>query len=391
MLALTAKYSNMPYQMKKNPFKLPSLLTPDPSASIARSLVLYGRALDVSRAVTRDEASKLKEAGERQRKKADKRNLYLLREGSTYLPPSLFSPASSLRTPFIWPLTLCPDAFSAVILPNSPAADQLPPTEVEKRTQSFNARRALLRSNPSLFVSRTRLSVRQIPLFVSERMLKRLAIHSIRAFKNEVKEGKREPLSIDELTEPVPAEGADEDVKMEGEEDSPQQEKGKAKRGAKDRGRNTGVKQAKIVCQQDRVDAVTGKGRSKGYGFLELARHADALRVLRWANNSPAVGRLFEEWWKAELEDLVAAEKKKPEGTRDEGRIKRIREEIEKGVPPKSKGTLIVEFSIENIQVVQRRAAKTGPAGKERERKKGAKGGREQKVTAVGSYFGFVS
>lgn len=69
-------------QTKKNPFKLPSLLTPDPSASIAQNLVLHGRTLDVSRAVTRDEASKLKEEGERQREKADKRNLYLLREGS---------------------------------------------------------------------------------------------------------------------------------------------------------------------------------------------------------------------------------------------------------------------------------------------------------------------
>ena len=45
--------------------------------------------MDVIRAVTREEAGKLKEAGERQREKADKRNLYLLREGSA----SLFSPA----------------------------------------------------------------------------------------------------------------------------------------------------------------------------------------------------------------------------------------------------------------------------------------------------------
>ena len=114
------------------------------------------------------------------------------------------------------------------------------------------------------------------------------------------------------------------------EDDTPQ--KGKGKHGAKDKGRNTGVKQAKIVRQQDRVDAVTGKGRSRGYGFLELGTHADALRVLRWANNAAAVGPLFEEWWQAELEDAVAAEKRKPEGTRDDARIKRVREEIEKGV-----------------------------------------------------------
>ena len=47
-------------------------------------------------------------------------------------------------------------------------------------------------------------------------MLKRLAIHSIRAFEKEVKEGKREPLTADELAEPVPGEDAEsEDVKME--------------------------------------------------------------------------------------------------------------------------------------------------------------------------------
>ena len=68
-------------QKKKNPFVLPSILTPDPSSSLARSLVLHGRTLDVVRAVTRDVAGRLKEEGERMREKADKRNMYLLREG----------------------------------------------------------------------------------------------------------------------------------------------------------------------------------------------------------------------------------------------------------------------------------------------------------------------
>ncbi|KAI9063670.1 RNA-binding domain-containing protein [Trametes sanguinea] len=338
-----------PAIVKKNPFKMPSLLTPDPSASIAQNLVLHGRTLDVSRAVTRDEATRLKEIGERQREKADKRNLYLLREG--------------------------------IILPNTPAAELLPPTEVEKRTQSFNARRALLRSNPSLFVSRTRLSVRQLPLFVTERMLKRLGIHAVRAFEAEVKEGKREPLTEDELTErpTEPDADADGDVKMEGSDDedaSSKKPKGKGGKFSKKTGRPTGVKQAKIVRQQDRVDPVTGKGRSRGYGFLELTTHADALRVLRWANNNPAVGRLFEQWWRAELEALIEAEKRKKQNERDEQRIKRIREELEKGVPPKSRGTLIVEFSIENVQVVQRRSAKQqGVVGKPGEGAKGAKDG----------------
>ena len=58
-----------------------SILTPDPSAPSAQSLVLHGRTLDVVRAVTREEAGKLKEAHEKAREKADKRNMYLLREG----------------------------------------------------------------------------------------------------------------------------------------------------------------------------------------------------------------------------------------------------------------------------------------------------------------------
>ncbi|KAI0916243.1 hypothetical protein AcW1_009926 [Taiwanofungus camphoratus] len=303
--------------LKKNPFKLPSLLTPDPSASIAQNLVLHGRTLDVIRAVTRDEAGKLKEAGERQREKADKRNLYLLREG--------------------------------IILPNTPAAESLSTTEVEKRTQSYNARRALLRSNPSLYVSRTRLSIRQLPLFVTERMLKRLAIHAVRTFEKEVEEGIRQRLTDDELAEAASA--ADhEEMKKE-----PGSEKKSKKDTKRKGGRDTGVKQAKIVRQADRVDSVTGKGRSRGYGFLEMATHANALRVLRWANNNFEVGALFEGWWKVELEGLVKIEKKKD--VKDESRLKRLKEELEKGTPVKSKGTLIVEFSIENVQVVQRRAA----------------------------------
>jgi nucleolar protein 4 len=58
-----------------------SILTPDPSAASVQSLVLNGRTLDVVRAVTRDEATRLKEDGEKRREKADKRNIYLLREG----------------------------------------------------------------------------------------------------------------------------------------------------------------------------------------------------------------------------------------------------------------------------------------------------------------------
>ncbi|KAJ6606609.1 hypothetical protein DFH09DRAFT_1242093 [Mycena vulgaris] len=287
---------------KKNPFILPSILTPDPSSTLARSLVLHGRTLDIVRAVTRDVAGKLKEDGERKREKADKRNMYLLREG--------------------------------VILPNTPAADTLTSTEIERRTSSYNARRTLLKSNPSLFISKTRLSVRQIPIFVTERLLKRLAMHAVRAFQDDVKAGSRAGLTADELAEVKPKQKMTKKMLL---------------------GRRTGVKQTKIVRQPERVDPVTGKGRSKGYGFVEMQKHADALRVLRWANNNPNAGPLFEAWWKDELQDLIKAEKAKADGDRDDARLRRLKEELDKGNTKKSRGTLIVEFSIENITTIQRR------------------------------------
>ncbi|PPQ96919.1 hypothetical protein CVT26_005905, partial [Gymnopilus dilepis] len=320
---------------KKNPFSLPSLLTPDPSSSLAQSLVLHGRTLDCVRAVTRDVAGKLKEENERAREKADKRNMYLLREG--------------------------------VILPNSPAAATLTPAEIERRTSSFNARRALLKSNPSLFISKTRLSVRQIPIFVTERMLKRLVIHAIKAFNKEVKEGSRTGLTADELAAdkaPVDVDRAVDGIKEEDDEEV--DKKGDKKKKKKFTGRDTGVKQTKIVRQAERIDPITLKGRSKGYGFVELHKHSDALRFLRWANNNPAVGPLFEAWWKDEVEALLKAERAKEEGTRDEARMKRLKEELGRaeemeemgeGKGRKTKGSLIVEFSIENVQVVQRRSA----------------------------------
>ena len=234
-----------------------------------------------------------------------------------------------------------------MVLPNSPAAETIPVAELEKRTNSFNARRTMLRSNPSLYVSKTRLSIRQIPLFVTERVLKRLAIHSVREFGAEVKKGIRECLSPDELAEPVEIDdqGGQEIIKTEADVKSKRKAKGV---------RPTSVKQAKIVRQSDRIDPVTGKGRSRGYGFVEMHTHADALRVLRWANNNADVGVLFNQWWREELADLLKQEKAKE--SPDEARVKRMKDEMAAPSKP-AKGSLIVEFSIENIQVVQRRTA----------------------------------
>lgn len=252
-----------------------------------------------------------------------------------------------------------------MIFPNSPAAATISPVELEKRTASFNARRALLKSNPTLFVSKTRMSIRQLPLFTTERSLKRLGVHAVRAFESEVKSGSREPLTVDELRDHA------EEATGSGQSDASDSEAEKVKAKKRKRkfvGRDSGVLQSKIVRQNDRVDALTGKGKSRGYGFLEMNRHSDALRVLRWANNNPAVGELLEQWWTSEVEEHIKRlkmedGKKKGDDTAEdvELRLRRLKDELERlksGEGKKSRKTLIIEFSIENAQVVNRRKEK---------------------------------
>ena len=191
---------------------------------------------------------------------------------------------------------------------------------MDARQSSFDARKSLLRSNPSLYISRTRLSIRQIPLYVTDGMLKRLANYAIREFDRDVKGGHQKPLTADELVTFVPdASGAKESA-----HDKVERKKGVPL------GK---VRQSKILRQNDRVDPVTGLGRSKGYGFLELGSHADALRFLRWANANKEVNRLFRTWWREEL-DKMLEQVEKGEGKLGKGvkvsekddRLKRLRE-----------------------------------------------------------------
>ena len=238
-----------------------------------------------------------------------------------------------------------------MVFPNSPAAADLPEAEVEKRQTSFNARRTLLKSNPSLYISKTRLSIRQLPLFATDRTLKRLAIHAVRAFDEEVKADEREGLSrAEELDATLsPALQA-------------RKEKGKGKQRGE---RETVVIQSKVVRQNEKLDPLSGQGRSKGYGFLEMRSHQAALKVLRWANNNQAVGHLFSEWHKEEMKDwlekcktgLAVAREKKDEKQIEEleGRTKRLEHRLgEKDVKDggmRGGKTLLIEFSIENVQV----------------------------------------
>ncbi|CAG8687345.1 20216_t:CDS:10, partial [Gigaspora rosea] len=170
------------------------------------------------KAVDRDEAHRLTEENKNKKQKEDRRNIYLIKEGDAALLTS---------------------------------------SEVAKRSTSFSTRKNLLAKNPNLFISKTRLSVRNLPLSVDEKKLKNLGKESIKKFKEEVKHGKR-----GDLTKTEKSEGWDKLVH---------------------------IKQAKIVRSKDRIDSTMQKLRSKGYGFLEYTQHSHALAALRYLNNNPDI------------------------------------------------------------------------------------------------------
>lgn len=254
----------------------PSLLE-DTTGDLSRQYTLDGRVLQISEAVDRGEAKRLTVAGTsfREIRDKDKRRLYLLSEGTI---PS-----------------------------NSPLRDQLSPSEIKLREDSAKQRQALIRGNPSLHLSLTRLSVRNIPRFMTSKDLKELARKAVVGFATEVKAGGRQPLSKEE--------------NMRGGTTSKE-----AERARKLKGKGI-VKQAKIVfegIEGGKVQENSGAGRSRGYGFVEYTSHRWALMGLRWLNGH-AVGK-----------ELVT-EQQRAEG------------------PQERKKRLILEFAIENAQVVARR------------------------------------
>ena len=319
-----------------------SILMPDPSSSTASRLRLHGRVVAAVPAVSREDADRLRE--DRDIKgKGDRRNLYLMREG--------------------------------VIFPGLPRAKELHASDMTARQASFEARKSLLRSNPSLYISRTRLSIRQIPLFVTDRMLKKLAKHALHEFDHAVKKGVQAKLTREELDDRVVDAGSLDVSKMK---------PALAAVAAEDAGKKLNkrgvpisrVRQAKVLRQTDRVDPLTGLGRSKGYGFVEMASHADALRVLRWANANKDVDALLRAWWRDELQATLDG------GSVKDEQKKRLKEKLEelkggdKSAPATERNvrSLIIEFSIENTITTQRRAEKVLKA-RERAKKGQAKPG----------------
>ena len=210
-----------------------STLVHEPLTNASTSqFVLDGRFLNVSLAVSKTDAGKLMTSNRVEKQHTDKRNLYLMKEG--------------------------------VIFADSEAAQGMTPTEVSKRQASYTERKRMLGANPNLFVSKTRLSVRNLGLKVTEAILKKAAYQSVIDYWKQVEGGSSENLEEDIIKDEIAA--------------------GKPKPSPK---RKIIVKLAKVVRDKDRIEAATNIPRSKGYGFIEFGSHADAMCCLRVMNNNP--------------------------------------------------------------------------------------------------------
>ncbi|KAI0393955.1 hypothetical protein F5Y17DRAFT_280132 [Xylariaceae sp. FL0594] len=179
---------------------------------------------------------------------------------------------------------------------DSPLWRMLSPSEIKIREQSAAQRKKMIQGNPSLHISLTRLAVRNMPRNLDSKGLKALAREAVVGFASDVKAGLRQPLSKEEN-----ARGGLEDKEAE--------------RRRKQKGKGI-VKQTKIMFENregSKVSEKDGGGRSRGYGFIEYTSHRWALMGLRWLNGHAV-----------KMED---------------GKTMR----------------LIVEFAIENQQVVARR------------------------------------
>jgi nucleolar protein 4 len=196
-----------------------------------------GRILQVARAVDRDQAVKLTEEGTnfRSHRDKDKRRLYLLSEGT--------------------------------VAAGTPLYAMLAPSEIKMREDSATQRKRLIQNNPTLHLSLTRLSVRNLPRNITSKDLKALAREAVVGFAKDVKNGTRAQLSKEEE-----ARGGDEMREAE------------KQRKAKGKGI---VRQSKIVFEGregTKVSEDSGAGRSRGYGFIEYTSHRWALMGLRWLN-----------------------------------------------------------------------------------------------------------
>ncbi|KAJ5949707.1 hypothetical protein N7454_001291 [Penicillium verhagenii] len=210
---------------------------------------------------------------------------------------------------------------------NSPAYKMLSPSEIKMREESHNHRQTVIKKNPALHLSLCRLSIRNIPKHITSRDLKQLAREAVVGFATEVKNEQRQRLSKEEVLRSADTMKELEQLRKE---------------------KRVGiVRQAMIVYETregTKVSEKTGGGRSRGYGFIEYYTHRHALMGLRWLNchavEIPASAQ-------------VDGEKEK-------------------------KKRLIVEFAIENAQVIKRRQELQEKQEKDKAEKEKAKAKAEE-------------
>lgn len=196
----------------------------------------------------------------------------------------------------------------------SKAAESLSKTELEIREKSYQQRIEQLNKNPSLHLSLTRLAVRNLPRTMGEKSFKALGRKAVVEFAKEVKHEMRQPLSKEEAIRSTKN-------KKDNSLEDPNSKKSK-KKGV--------VRQAKVLVE---VNSGGNTGRSKGYGFLEFRDHKSALMALRYLNCHEVTREEI-------LEGL----------TEDEQKYIKFDD--------KNKRRLVVEFAIENAEVVKRRRDK---------------------------------
>ena len=180
-----------------------------PSRQGPSTTSLDGRSLILSIAVDRKKAKELTASEKKPKTKEDKRNLYL--------------------------------AYEGVITEQDEASNDMSKADLAKRQRALIEKKNKLQ-NPNFFVSKTRLSIRNIPKDYDDKDLRAL-------FKKHSPPGAT-------------------------------------------------LKQVKIVRETNRTDSSTGKARSRGFGFVEFIDHSDALEALRALNNNPKI-------WKKQERPIV--------------------------------------------------------------------------------------
>ncbi|KAG5421667.1 NOP4 [Candida metapsilosis] len=201
------------------------------------------------------------------------------------------------------------------ITENSKLAQFITKTDLELREKSYKLRVQQLNKNPTLHLSLTRLAIRNLPRAMNSKALKALGRKAVVQFATEVKQGQRQPLSKEEVSRSAK-------TKKELQEEIETKSKNSKHKGV--------VKQAKVIME---VKGSGEAGRSRGYGFIEFRDHKAALQGLRWLNAH-----------EVSIDEIT-------EGMTDE-------EKKVAKLDGLNKRRLIVEFAVENAQVVKRRREK---------------------------------